>query len=75
MTNRITETSTRMYARIAGFGLLLMFILAISVIFLLSRMLLFQEMLQQLLPTLMKMSCYSAAVLSVLSSFLFLMYW
>jgi hypothetical protein len=29
MTNRITETSTRMYARIAGFGLLLMFILAI----------------------------------------------
>ena len=29
MTNRITEASTRMYARIAGFGLLLMFILAI----------------------------------------------
>jgi hypothetical protein len=33
MTNRISETSPLIYARVAGFGLLLMFILAAFVIF------------------------------------------
>ncbi len=37
MTNRIAETSPHIYARIVGFGLLLMFILAIFANFFIFR--------------------------------------